>query len=70
MINCGAVKLHSSQTERITLEYHRMKIIKKEILEQTKATLNKTDYIRSPNITENIIQSPWTSVINSVGTYQ
>ena len=47
-----------------------MKIIEKEILEQTKATLNKTDYIRSPNVTENIIQSPWTSVINSVGTYQ
>ena len=47
-----------------------MKIINKETLEQTKATLNISSYIRSQNVTENIVHSPWTSMINSLDTYK
>ena len=35
-INCGSVSLHSSQTEEIHLEQHRIQVIGKENFEVTK----------------------------------
>ena len=65
MITCGAVVLHFTQTEKITLEHHRMQIIKKETVEQAKASLNDTNFIRSSKPISIITKSPWISIIES-----
>ena len=49
LINCGAVQLHSKQTKEITLEHHKMKIIRRENTDETKAAINETDFIMSPD---------------------
>ena len=47
-----------------------MKIINKGTIEETKATLNISSYIRSPDTTETIVHSSWILVINSLDTYK
>ena len=47
-INCGAVKLHSSQAKRIILKEQRMQILRKGNIEQIKTTLNRTDFVKNP----------------------
>ena len=59
MINCGSVTLHSTQTEKITLEHHRMQVIEKETFEETKVTIHETSFIRNSSPVKIISKSPW-----------
>ena len=45
-----------------------MQIIRKENIEETKATLNETDFIKNPDNTVEIIHSLWDSTVSGLKT--
>ena len=69
-INCWAVKLHSSQAKKIKLKEQRMQIIMKENIEQIKATLNTTDFVRNP-LNEKYATIPiWSRPVGGLNIYK
>ena len=45
LVSCGAVKLKSSKGKKVSLKYHRMKVLKRVNTTESEAKLNRFNYI-------------------------
>jgi hypothetical protein len=71
LINCGAIKIHSDKTRTFTLKDHRMKIWKRQHIEEEKATLTEEDFETQPVTAMDLtIQNVWTHPLGGVSVYQ
>ena len=69
LISCGAIKLNSSTSKKISLKHHRMQVLKRINSDESKAKLNRTSYIGSSKSIEEVHPSIWVKKWNGLNNY-
>ena len=71
LINWGSINIKSAKTKTITLKDNRMKIWKREHIEERRATLTKDDFLINPLTSKNLtIRNVWSHPLGGITIYQ